>query len=72
MTTPLGISPAVMINRKAHEAAPLAANLAKVAQLRQQVLMAQQAEAERAAMLDPSGEAEPLPLSSGAVVDRLI
>jgi len=71
MSSSLAISPAVLINRKVHEAGtPPEASLAKVAQLRQKLMLAQDAEAARAALFDP--DAEPQPATTGAEVDRLI
>jgi hypothetical protein len=72
MSNALGISPSVMINRMAHQSAPMAASLAKVAELRMDLMKAQAAEQARAALLNPAQEPAVLPLTSGAVVDRLI
>ncbi|ODT81993.1 MAG: hypothetical protein ABS76_09130 [Pelagibacterium sp. SCN 64-44] len=71
MSLPLAISPAVMVNRKVHEAgAPPQASLAMVALLRQKLMLAEEAEAARATRIDP--EAKPHPATTGAEVDRLI
>lgn len=73
MSTALGISPSVMINRMVDRSGtPLAASLTKVAELRMDLMNAMDDEQARAALLSPTGEADSLPLTSGAVVDRLI
>ena len=69
----LGISPAVMINRIVlREGDVSTPHLAKVAKLRADLMTAAQAEQAKAAMLSPTGEAEPVVIDSGAVVDKLI
>lgn len=69
----LGINPAVMVNRIiVREADVSTPHLAKVAKMRADLMAAADAEQARAAMLSPTGEAEPVAIDSGAVVDRLI
>ena len=69
----LGISPSVMINRivlrEGDTSTPHPANVAK---LSADLMAAANAEQAKAAMLSPTGEAEPVVIDSGAVVDRLI
>jgi len=73
MSNALGISPSVMINRIADRAGtPMAASLTKVAELRMQLSTAIDEEQQKAADRSPTGEASALPLTSGAVVDKLI
>ena len=73
MSNALGISPSVMINRMAAQSGTTqAASLAKVAELRMQLMTAVDEERIEAVQASPTGEASALPLSSGAVVDRLI
>lgn len=69
----LGINPAVMINRIVmREGDTATPHLAKVAKLRADLMAAADTEQAKAAMLSPTGEAEPVVIDSGAVVDRLI
>ena len=69
----LGISPSVMINRiVAREGDVGTPHLAKVAKLRADLMAAASEEQAKAALLSPTGEAEPVLIDSGAVVDRLI
>ena len=69
----LATHPVVMINRIVlREADSTTPHLAKVAKLRMDLMAKAEAEEARAAMLSPTGEAEPLNLDSGAVVDRLV
>jgi hypothetical protein len=69
----LGINPAVMVNRiVAREGDTATPHLAKVAKLRADMMAAADAEQAKAALLSPTGEAEPIVIDSGAVVDRLI
>jgi hypothetical protein len=69
----LGISPSVMINRIVlREGDTSTPHLAKVAKLSADLMAAANAEQAKAAMLSPTGEAEPVVIDSGAVVDRLI
>lgn len=73
MSNALGIIPSVMINRMSDRAGtPIGASLTKVAELRMQLMAAVDEEQAKAAHSSPTGEASPLPLTSGAVVDRLI
>lgn len=73
MSNALGIGPSVMINRIADQSGTTqAASLAKVAELRMQLITAADKEQVAAEQSSPTGEASPLPLSSGLVVDRLI
>ncbi|MHA6688962.1 hypothetical protein [Devosia sp. A449] len=73
MSNALGISPSVMINRMVDRAGtPLAAQLAKVAELRMELMLAVDDDQQQAASASPTGEAPAVALSSGAVVDRLI
>lgn len=73
MSNSLGVSPAVMLNRLVHRAAtPPDAQLAKIAQLRLQLQQAIEQERQTAARFSPTGDAEPIVVDSGAVVDRLI
>ena len=73
MSNALGISPSVMINRMVDQAGtPQNAALVKVAELRMQLMNAIDEEQVTAEQASPTGEASTLPLSSGAVVDRLI
>ena len=73
MSNALGISPSVMINRMVDQSGtPQNAALLKVAELRMRLMIAVDEEQVAAAQASPTGEASPLPLSSGAVVDRLI
>lgn len=69
----LGISPSVMINRIVlREGDTSTPHLAKVAKLSADLMAAANAEQAKAAMLSPTGEAEPVVIDTGAVVDRLI
>jgi hypothetical protein len=73
MSTPLGIGPAVMINRIVDRTeTPAGAQLAKVAQLRMELALAVDAERAAAALLHPGSEVEPPVIDSGAAVDRLV
>ena len=73
MSNALGISPSVMINRLVDQSGtPQNASLLKVAELRMQLMTAVDEEQLAAEQASPTGEASALPLSSGAVVDRLI
>lgn len=73
MSNALAISPSVMINRMVDRSGtPQAASMVKVAQLRMDLMQAQADEQARAELLSPTGEAPTVPLSSGAVVDKLI
>lgn len=73
MGNPIAISPAVMINRIAHESGtPAGAHLAKVAELRLRLQTEANDQQHHAALLSPNGEAEPPLVDSGAAVDRLI
>lgn len=73
MSNSLSVGPAVMINRiVARDAAPLAAHLGKVAELRMKLENAQANEQARAVMLDPATPATVPPLVTGADVDRLV
>ena len=69
----LGVSPAVMINRIVLREGDVATpHLAKVAKMRADLMVAADKEQAKAAMLSPTGEAEPVLIDSGAVVDKLI
>jgi hypothetical protein len=69
----LGISPSVMVNRIVlREGDTTTPHLAKVAKLRADLMAAADSEQNKAAMLSPTGQAEPVLIDSGAVVDRLI
>ncbi|MBE7732782.1 hypothetical protein [Devosia faecipullorum] len=69
MTNPIGIGPAVMINRIAHnEGASLTTQLAKVAQLRLQLASAQAGKEES----DQASEAALAHPANGAEIDLLI
>ena len=73
MSNPLAISPSVMINRLVDQSGTSQnASLLKVAELRMHLKNAVDDEQFKAAQLSPTGEADALPLTSGAVVDRLI
>ena len=73
MSNALGISPAVMINRLVDQSGtPQNASLLKVAELRMDLMNAMADEQAKAALFSPTGEVQTLPLSSGAVVDKLI
>lgn len=73
MSNALGIGPNVMINRLVDRAGtPMAASLAKVAQLRMDLMQAVDDDQAKAAALSPTGEAPPIALSSGAIVDKLV
>ena len=73
MSNALGISPSVMINRMVDQSGtPQNASLLKVAEMRLKLMNAVDDEQYKAAQLSPTGEADALPLSSGAVVDKLI
>ena len=73
MSNALGISPSVMINRIVDQSGTTqAASLAKVAELRMQLMSAVDEEHLNASRTSPTGEASALPLSSGAVVNKLI
>ncbi|HEY8576318.1 MAG TPA: hypothetical protein VIL88_08275 [Devosia sp.] len=73
MSNALGIGPNVMINRIVDRSGtPQAASLGKVAELRMDLMQALDEEQAEAAQASPTGEAAPLALTSGAVVDRLI
>lgn len=73
MSNPLAISPSVMINRLVDQSGTSQnASLLKVAELRMHLMNAVDDEQFKAAQLSPTGEADALPLTSGAVVDRLI
>jgi hypothetical protein len=67
----LSVSPTVMINRiVVREATPIAAHLARVADLRMRLEQAQIAQQARATQFDP--DAVVPPVISGADVDRLV
>ena len=69
----LGISPSVMINRiVAREGNAATPHLAKVAKLRADMMAAASQEQARDALISPTGEADPVVIDTGAVVDRLI
>ncbi|QQR36892.1 hypothetical protein JI749_04470 [Devosia oryziradicis] len=69
----LGISPSVMVNRIVlREGDTSTPHLAKVAKLRADLMAAADAEQAKAALLSPTGQAEPVLIDSGAVVDRLV
>jgi hypothetical protein len=69
----LGVSPAVMVNRIIlREGDASTPHLAKVAKMRADLMAAADKEQTRQAMLSPTGEAEPVLIDSGAVVDKLI
>lgn len=73
MSNALGIGPSVMINRIVDRTdTPAEAQLGKVAELRMDLMLALDEHQAEAADANPIGEAEPLVLSSGAVVDKLI
>jgi hypothetical protein len=73
MSNALAISPSIMINRLVDRSGtPMAASLAKVAELRMALQTAVEEEQARVALLDPTGEAKAPAVTSGAVVDRLI
>jgi hypothetical protein len=73
MGNALGIGPNIMINRIVDRAGtPAEAQLGKVAELRMALEVAINEEQARAALLNPTGEAEAPVVDSGAVVDRLI
>jgi hypothetical protein len=69
----LGVSPAVMVNRIiAREGDVATPHLAKVAKMRADLMAAAHDEQAKAAMLSPTGEADPVVIDSGAIVDKLI
>jgi hypothetical protein len=69
----LGVNPAVMVNRIiAREGDVATPHLAKVAKMRADLMAAADKQQVQAAMLSPTGEAEPVVIDSGAVVDKLI
>jgi hypothetical protein len=69
----LGISPSVMVNRIVlREGDTTTPHLAKVAKMRADLMAAADAEQARAALLSPTGQADPVLIDSGAVVDRLV
>ena len=73
MSNALGIGPAVMINRLAHQSGTSpTTNLAKIAELRMALMIAVDEQAAKAADASPTGEADAVPPASGAEVDRLI
>ena len=72
MSAAIGISPAVMISRKAHETAGQGNVLLEVARLRADITAAAQREQDKAALLSPDAGTTPLPVTTGADVDRLV
>lgn len=73
MSNALNVSPAVMINRLADRSgASLNTQLAKVAELRMSLQTAVANAEHQEALTSPTGEAEPIVVDSGAVVDKLI
>ena len=73
MSNPLAINPSVMINRLVdRQGTPMAAQLAKVAELRMALETAVTDEQARDALFSPTGRAPAPVVDSGAVVDRLI
>lgn len=73
MSNALSVGPAVMINRIVDRAAtPSAAQLAKVAELTLSLQTAARNQEAKAALLSPTGQADPTIIDSGAAVDRLI
>lgn len=73
MSNALAIGPAVMINRIADRAGtPLAAKLGMVAELRMDLMIAVDDQQAKAAAASPSGEAQAMPPTNGAEVDRLV
>ena len=73
MSNPLAINPSVMINRLVdRQGTPMAAQLAKVAELRMALENAVKDEQAREALFSPSGKVDAPVVDSGAVVDRLV
>jgi hypothetical protein len=73
MSNAMSIGPAVMLNRLVdNSGTPPGAELAKIAQLRLALQQAVEQDRQKTANLDPTGEAAPIMVDSGAVVDRLI
>ena len=72
MSAIIGISPAVMISRKAHEAAGQGNALVEVARLRADLTVAAQREHDKAALLHPEDDIAPPAINTGADVDRLV
>lgn len=73
MSNALGIGPSVMINRMVDQSGtPQNAALLKVAELRMHLMNAVDDDQFEAAQASPTGQASAIPLSSGAVVNRLI
>lgn len=72
MSAIIGISPAVMINRKAQEAAGQGNALVEVARLRADLTVAAQREHDKAALLHPEADIAAPPINTGADVDRLV
>lgn len=72
MSAIIGISPAVMISRKAHEAAGQGNALLEVARLRADLAAAAQREHQRAVLLHPEADIAPPAINTGADVDRLV
>lgn len=73
MSNAISIAPSVMINRLVDRAGtPPGAELAKVAQLRQQMRQAVAENQQKTANLGPVEDVAPMVVNTGAVVDRLI
>ena len=73
MSNALGIGPAVMINRLVLQAgASPQTMLAKVAEMRFDLQAAADKQQAQDALTSPTGEADPVVIDSGAVVDKLI
>ena len=72
MSAAIGISPAIMISRKAHAAAGQGNALVEVARLRADLSVAAQREHDRAALLHPEADIAPPAINTGADVDRLV
>ena len=73
MSNALGIGPQVMINRIVERTGtPAEAQLAKVAELSMALELARDDAEQASALRSPTGEGEPVIVSSGAIVDLLI
>ena len=68
----IGITPAVMINRKVHEAATPGNHLLQFARMRAELVEAARHEQEKAALLQPASDVTPTAIITGADVDRLV
>lgn len=68
----IGISPAVMINRKVHQAAAPGNHLLQVALVRADLVAAARHEQAQTALLNPAADSKPAAIVTGADVDRLV